>query len=168
MLRIEIGVDRNAQRPRARRQLIESNEDHSDEGSSSGKKAPFSLRRVREVRETDYHSDDGAGNSETSKDVRPIQPPPPSMRFRTLHVIDGQGAEKCALSCSEIVGTDHLSQKSDDHNTFLAGALVGVGGGAIIGAIQEGLHLWADGASGLPSALQSRRGQRETARRKRE
>ena len=45
-------------------------------------------------------------------------------------------------SASEVAGTNHANQDSDSNYTFLAGALVGVGGSALIGAMQEALHLW--------------------------
>ena len=45
-------------------------------------------------------------------------------------------------SASEMSGTNHVNGDRDDSLTFLAGALVGVGGAALIGALQEALHLW--------------------------
>ncbi|MGO8725601.1 MAG: hypothetical protein ACLPN6_25885 [Streptosporangiaceae bacterium] len=42
------------------------------------------------------------------------------------------------------VGVDHGAQSRDDRDTFLAGALVGVAGAALIGAVQEVIHLWTD------------------------
>jgi hypothetical protein len=43
------------------------------------------------------------------------------------------------------VGIDHTAQSRDDLATFLAGALVGLAGAALIGAVQESLRLWAEG-----------------------
>lgn len=40
------------------------------------------------------------------------------------------------------LGIDHAAQSRDDLATFLAGALVGLAGAALIGAVQESLHLW--------------------------
>jgi len=42
------------------------------------------------------------------------------------------------------VGINHAAQSQDDHYTFIAGALVGVAGGALIGALQEIMHVWTD------------------------
>ena len=39
------------------------------------------------------------------------------------------------------VGVDHAAQTSDDIKIFIAGALLGIAGGAIIGAVQETMHL---------------------------
>lgn len=44
----------------------------------------------------------------------------------------------------EVIGTNRSNQQRDDRDTFLSGAFVGVGGAALIGALQEGLHLWSD------------------------
>ena len=38
------------------------------------------------------------------------------------------------------VGVNHAQQKSDENRTFLAGALLGLAGGAIVAATQEALH----------------------------
>jgi hypothetical protein len=38
------------------------------------------------------------------------------------------------------VGINHANQDKDNRNTFLAGALIGLAGGALLAAIQEGLH----------------------------
>lgn len=38
------------------------------------------------------------------------------------------------------VGIDHADQSSDDRNTFIAGALIGLAGAALIAALQEGLY----------------------------
>jgi hypothetical protein len=38
------------------------------------------------------------------------------------------------------VGIDHAEQSADDRNTFIAGALIGLAGAALIAAIQEALH----------------------------
>jgi hypothetical protein len=46
------------------------------------------------------------------------------------------------------VGIDHGAQEQQNNHIFLAGAAVGVGGGALIGALQEALHLWADTSEG--------------------
>jgi hypothetical protein len=43
------------------------------------------------------------------------------------------------------VGIDHAAQRRDELAIFLAGALVGLAGAALIGAVQESLHLWAEG-----------------------
>jgi hypothetical protein len=42
---------------------------------------------------------------------------------------------------TQVAGTNHSTQQHDDRNTFFAGALVGVGGSALIGGLQEALHL---------------------------
>jgi hypothetical protein len=42
------------------------------------------------------------------------------------------------------VGVDHSAQDQESTDTFLAGAIVGVAGAALIGALQEFLHLLAD------------------------
>jgi hypothetical protein len=39
------------------------------------------------------------------------------------------------------VGVDHAAQTSDGIKTFIAGALLGIAGGAIIAAVQEAMHL---------------------------
>jgi hypothetical protein len=39
------------------------------------------------------------------------------------------------------VGIDHSAQAADDTKIFIAGALLGIAGGAIIGAVQEAMHL---------------------------
>jgi hypothetical protein len=44
------------------------------------------------------------------------------------------------LTDVDAVGANHNAQKRDSDLTFLAGALLGVGGGALIGAVQEALH----------------------------
>lgn len=38
------------------------------------------------------------------------------------------------------IGINHANQDKDNRNTFLAGALIGLAGGALLAAIQEGLH----------------------------
>lgn len=38
------------------------------------------------------------------------------------------------------VGIDHAAQTSDDTRTFIAGALLGLAGGALLSAVQEALH----------------------------
>ena len=59
-------------------------------------------------------------------------------------------------------GIDHGAQTRENRDTFLAGALVGIAGSALIGAAQEAIHLWAD-ASNAPAdrRLRVRRRQRE-------
>ena len=44
------------------------------------------------------------------------------------------------LPTSTAVGTNHANQAKDNRNTFLAGALVGLAGGALLSAVQEALH----------------------------
>jgi len=39
------------------------------------------------------------------------------------------------------VGIDHSAQTNDDIKIFIAGALLGIAGGAIIAAVQEAMHL---------------------------
>ena len=39
------------------------------------------------------------------------------------------------------VGVDHSAQTRDDIKIFIAGALLGIAGGAIIAAVQEAMHL---------------------------
>ena len=39
------------------------------------------------------------------------------------------------------VGVDHVAQTNDDIKIFIAGALLGIAGGAIIAAVQEAMHL---------------------------
>jgi hypothetical protein len=42
------------------------------------------------------------------------------------------------------VGIDHGAQNHEATDTFLAGAIVGLAGAALIGSLQEALHIWAD------------------------
>ena len=44
----------------------------------------------------------------------------------------------------EIEGSNRAVQRQDDFKIFLSGAFVGIGGGAFVGAIQEGMHIWTD------------------------
>lgn len=39
------------------------------------------------------------------------------------------------------VGVDHANQANDDNKTFIAGALLGLAGGALLSAVQEALHV---------------------------
>lgn len=48
------------------------------------------------------------------------------------------------------VGIDHAAQSRNNLATFLAGALVGLAGAALIGAVQESLHLWTEGHDTQP------------------
>ena len=45
---------------------------------------------------------------------------------------------------TEITGTNHQAQAQDVRDTFVAGILLGVAGGAAIAAVQEGLHMLLD------------------------
>ncbi len=47
-----------------------------------------------------------------------------------------------------VVGIDDAAQSRDNLHTFVAGALVALIGAALIGALQESLHLWAEGRDG--------------------
>ena len=38
------------------------------------------------------------------------------------------------------VGINHAEQTTDDNKTFVAGALIGLAGGALLSAVQEALH----------------------------
>jgi hypothetical protein len=49
-------------------------------------------------------------------------------------VTNGETSGKAA------VGIDHANQATADNHTFLAGALIGLAGGALLSAIQEALH----------------------------
>jgi hypothetical protein len=40
------------------------------------------------------------------------------------------------------VGINRVEKSSDDSKIFFAGALLGIGGAAVVAAIQEALHLW--------------------------
>jgi hypothetical protein len=40
-----------------------------------------------------------------------------------------------------VVGLNHSAQTRDDIKIFIAGALLGIAGGAIIAAVQEAMHL---------------------------
>jgi hypothetical protein len=51
------------------------------------------------------------------------------------HLVDGRSESRNAI------GIDHAAAEGDDRRTFVAGAVVGVAGGALIGALQEALHL---------------------------
>jgi len=44
------------------------------------------------------------------------------------------------ISGRAAVGINHANQASDDNDTFLAGALIGLAGGALLSAVQEALH----------------------------
>jgi hypothetical protein len=44
------------------------------------------------------------------------------------------------LDSRTAIGTDHAAQSADTTNTFIAGALIGLAGAALIAAIQEALH----------------------------
>jgi hypothetical protein len=68
---------------------------------------------------------------------------PPSEETRsystwTEEVADGYQSPEMA------VGVDHSAQDQESTDTFLAGAIVGVAGAALIGALQEFLHLLTD------------------------
>jgi len=56
-----------------------------------------------------------------------------------------------------VVGINHAAQERNDRYTFIAGAFVGVAGGALIGALQELMHAWADGSKGNPRRMQGER-----------
>lgn len=60
-----------------------------------------------------------------------------------------------AWASRTVTGLDHTNQQNADHNTFLAGALVGVAGAALVGAFQEFLHALNDRRSNLPNAVSS-------------
>lgn len=49
-----------------------------------------------------------------------------------------------SAQASEIIGIDHQAQAQDERNTFIAGILLGVAGGAAIAVVQEGLHMVFD------------------------
>jgi hypothetical protein len=68
---------------------------------------------------------------------------PPSVETKsysewTEEVVGGYQSPKIA------VGIDHSAQDHENTDTFLAGAIVGVAGAALIGALQEFLHLLKD------------------------
>jgi hypothetical protein len=54
---------------------------------------------------------------------------------RWTHQLNGGRA-----AARNAVGVNHTNQDKDNRNTFLAGALVGLAGGALLAAVQEGLH----------------------------
>jgi hypothetical protein len=49
-------------------------------------------------------------------------------------LVNGEASARVA------VGINHSAQVNDDHRNFLAGAIIGIAGGALLGAVQEGLH----------------------------
>ena len=59
-------------------------------------------------------------------------------------IINGNAQARMAI------GIDHGARNRENRDTFLAGALVGIAGSALIGAVQEAIHLWAD-ASNTPA-----------------
>ena len=56
--------------------------------------------------------------------------------------LSNQATEEVAGRTAE--GIDHEQQDRDDKQTFLAGALIGAAGGALIGAVQESIPLLAE------------------------
>lgn len=65
-------------------------------------------------------------------------------------VLSGPGTWDINLHSNEIVNNQEISginqdaQGDDSQATFLAGAFVGIGGAALIGALQEGIKSWAE------------------------
>jgi len=54
------------------------------------------------------------------------------------------GNSYLAASNMEITGTNYRAQANDNRNTFISGILLGVAGGAVIAAVQDGLHMLYD------------------------
>jgi hypothetical protein len=66
----------------------------------------------------------------------------------SLSLSSSTAAPSTEVQPSEITGTNHAAEAQDSRDTFISGVLLGVAGGAVIAATQEGLHLLVDDRNG--------------------
>jgi len=66
--------------------------------------------------------------------------PDPPQFLGNYDAVWGEPLEKVGTSSRIVVGTNHGAQQRDSNFTLFAGILFGIGGGALIAAVQEWLH----------------------------